>query len=444
MASRYYDNSDGAQRFQPGTTARADEVDAKLDRVAAGFEQAEQDIDRSIKLPTAETSQELNASPLQRRRRVVGFDADGNLTLLQGFSWRGNWATATEYFVNDVFRDPATKNIYVTVTRHTSAAALSTDITAGRVELAINVEDVEAAKAAAEAARNLSMQHRDESRTARDASQAAQGLSETARDKSQAWAETPENTEVEPGQYSSLHHKAKSQQAQALSEQARNASQTARDASQAAQTASESARDLSRQYRDTAEQHRNNAQAARDKAQQWAEAEGEVEPGQRSAKYWAGQAEEVAAGNLPITSLQPGALDTEKDYVSVDAQGALVRRNLATDVSAQLTAGNESAKLTRYDLASISTTATLDLATGNAFTVDASAPRTLTLANVPAMSRDTTVKITLSGAAAITWPAGIRWHGDGTTAPELGATWTIVILSKDGLGNISGVLGAKA
>lgn len=209
MASRYYDNSDGAQRFQPGTTARADEVDAKLDRVAAGFEQAEQDIDRSIKLPASDTSQEINATPLQRRRRVVGFDASGNLTLLTGFNWRDDWTTATEYFVNDVFRDPATKNIYVTVTRHTSAAALSTDIAAGRVELAINVEDVEAAKAAAEAARNLSMQYRDESRTARDASQTAQGLSETARDKSQAWAETPENTEVDTGKYSALHHAAK-------------------------------------------------------------------------------------------------------------------------------------------------------------------------------------------------------------------------------------------
>ncbi|MFI8748780.1 hypothetical protein ACIGG6_02070 [Vreelandella lionensis] len=147
MASQYYDNSDGAQRFQPGAIARADEVDAKLDQVAAGFEQAEGDIDRSLKLPASETSQEINATPLQRRRRVVGFDADGNLTLLTGFNWRGDWATATEYFVNDVFRDPATKNIYVTGTRHTSAAALSTDITTGRVELAINVEDVEQLKA---------------------------------------------------------------------------------------------------------------------------------------------------------------------------------------------------------------------------------------------------------------------------------------------------------
>lgn len=96
----------------------------------------------------------------------------------------------------------------------------------------------------------------------------------------------------------------------------------------------------------------------------------------------------------------------------------------------------------RYDLASISTTDTLDLATGNAFTIDASTARTLTFSNVPA-GRNMTVVLTISGSSAITWPAGIRWHGDGTTAPELGATWTIVVLSWDGT-YWSGVLGASA
>jgi len=150
---RYYSNTDEAQRFQPGTTAEAGQVDQKFDEVTAGFQEVAQDTDRSLKLPAVTgTSQELNATPLQRRRMVVGFDADGNLTLLQGFGWRGDWATATEYFVNDVFRDPVTKNLYVTVTRHTSAAALSTDITAERVELAISVEEIEAAKTAAQTA----------------------------------------------------------------------------------------------------------------------------------------------------------------------------------------------------------------------------------------------------------------------------------------------------
>ncbi|MBF57742.1 MAG: hypothetical protein CME80_08490 [Halomonas sp.] len=153
MADRYYSNTDEGQRFQPGTRAEAEQVDQKLDEVTAGFQEVAGDTDRSVKLPSETgTSQELDATPLQRRRMVVGFDADGNLTLLQGFGWRSDWVTATEYFVNDVFRDPVTKNLYVTITRHTSAAALSADITAGRVDLAINVEDVEAAKTAAQSA----------------------------------------------------------------------------------------------------------------------------------------------------------------------------------------------------------------------------------------------------------------------------------------------------
>jgi len=155
------------------------------------------------------------------------------------------------------------------------------------------------------------------------------------------------------------------------------------------------------------------------------------------------EAQAIAVGDLAITDLLPGPLNTVQDYVSVDVQGNLVRRNLATDVSSQLNGGSQSAALTRYDLAVSATTATLDLAQRNEYTVEASSPRTLIFANAPAANRAMTVVVTISGASAITWPAGIRWHGDGTTAPELGATWTIVVLSWDGA-NWSGVLGASA
>lgn len=301
MASRYYDNSDGAQRFQPGTTARADEVDAKLDQVAAGFEQAGGDIDRSLKLPASETSQEINATPLQRRRRVVGFDADGNLTLLTGFNWRDDWATATEYFVNDVFRDPATKNIYVTVTRHTSAAALSTDITAGRVELAINVEDVEQLKAETQQIKDDAV---SETTTIKNAAQAAAttattkagesstsaSQSATARNKAQQWAEENENTAVESGQFSAKHHAIKS---------AASASASSASAGQSA--------------------------TARDKSRAWAETpeNTEVEAGQYSAKHHAlrssasASAASASAGTAATKAEQTGqdALNTAADVV---------------------------------------------------------------------------------------------------------------------------------
>jgi len=95
----------------------------------------------------------------------------------------------------------------------------------------------------------------------------------------------------------------------------------------------------------------------------------------------------------------------------------------------------------RYDLSSASTTSTLDLATRQVFTVDATTTaRTLTFANVPGAGKAMTVVVKISGSNAITWPAGINWHGG--TAPELGATFTNVVLFWDGV-QWTGVLGAS-
>lgn len=143
------------------------------------------------------------------------------------------------------------------------------------------------------------------------------------------------------------------------------------------------------------------------------------------------EAQAIAVGDLAITDLLPGPLNTVQDYVSVDAQGNLVRRNLVEDVSSLLNAGSQSAALTRYDLASISTTATLDLAASNVFRVDASVARTLAFANVPGANRAMTVVVHITGNSAVTWPAGIDWDTD--TAPELGDNETKVVLFWDGI-----------
>ncbi|MEL7966392.1 hypothetical protein AAG587_08445 [Vreelandella neptunia] len=379
MADRYYSNTDEGQRFQPGTRAEAEQVDQKFDEVTAGFQEVAGDTDRSLKLPSvAGTSQELDATPLQRRRMVVGFDADGNLTLLQGFGWRGDWVTATEYFVNDVFRDPATKNLYVTVTRHTSAAALSTDITAGRVELAISVEELEQFKIDAEAA----------------ASTATTKAGEAASSASTATTRASE-----------------------ASASAGTATTKAGEASNSATAAAEIYDNFDDRYLGA---------KASDPA-----TDNDGDPLLVGALYFNTTSSTMRQWSGSAWSDSYATVDLEGD-----ASGAINMAGFAFTAN--------SVQASRYDLASISTTATLDLATGNEFTIDASSPRTLVSANVPAAGRAMTVVLTISGASAITWPAGIRWHGDGTTAPELGATWTIVVLKLDGLGNISGVLGAKA
>ena len=234
MANDFYENSDSAQRFQPGTTVRADEVDAKFDQVAAGFDDVNIETDRALKFPVeAGVSQEFTATILQRRRKMLGFDAVGNLALTGVFNYRGDWTPTTEYFLNDMLRDSASKNLYVVTQNHTSGATFS----AANMDLVINVEDVEAAKQAAElaesnagdsadaaaiaktgseTAQGLSEDARDASQTAqglsetaRDASQTAQGLSEAARNKSQDWAEEAEDVPVETGQFSAKHWAAK-------------------------------------------------------------------------------------------------------------------------------------------------------------------------------------------------------------------------------------------
>jgi len=149
--ARYYDNANQAQRFQPGTTVRADEVDAKFDQVASAFSDVETEVDRSLKFVADGSNFEISATATQRRGRVVGFNADGDMALLSSFGWRGDFAQGNDYFVNDVFRDPATKDLYVVEVRHISGSSIDQS----KVALAIDVADIEAARQAAQDARDL-------------------------------------------------------------------------------------------------------------------------------------------------------------------------------------------------------------------------------------------------------------------------------------------------
>ena len=165
MAETYYDNSDEGQRFQPGSTAEGEAVDEKFDQVATGFEGVEQDTRRALKFPFEQgmPSQEFSGTALQRRNRVLGFDANGNLALVSGFFNRGDWQPSTDYFLNDVVRDPATTNLYVLiVSKHTSGASPDFGNTS-LWYLAIDADTVRTERIAAEDARDLSEQYRDSS-----------------------------------------------------------------------------------------------------------------------------------------------------------------------------------------------------------------------------------------------------------------------------------------
>lgn len=102
-------------------------------------------------------------------------------------------------------------------------------------------------------------------------------------DKAQAWAETAEDTEVEAGKYSSLHHAAKA------SASASNASTSETNAATSASNASTS--------ETNAATSASNALASENKAEKWAEEneDVEVEVGKYSAKHHALKAAASAA-----------------------------------------------------------------------------------------------------------------------------------------------------
>ena len=230
--ARYYDNANQAQRFQPGTTVRADEVDAKFDQVASAFSDVETEVDRSLKLVDDGSNHEVSATATQRRNRVVGFDGNGDLALLRGFTFRGDFAANTEYFVNDVLRDTTTKNLFVVDERHTSGSTRDDS----KMSLAIDVDDVEAAKDAAQ--------------NAQSAAESAQSSAEDAQGYAEQWANRPEDSLITGAaggdgvdDFSALHHANKaagSASAAATSESNASASESAAAASESAAATSES------------------------------------------------------------------------------------------------------------------------------------------------------------------------------------------------------------
>jgi hypothetical protein len=156
VVKTYFDNSDEAKRFQPGTTAEGNAVDEKFDGVASGLAEAEKDTRRSLKFPfeTGMSSQEFDATLLQRRNRVLGFDTNGDLALVSGFYYRQDWQPNTDYFLNDVVRDAATTNLYVCVRRHRSGSTPNfTDQSTWY--LAIDADTVRIARNGAVEARDL-------------------------------------------------------------------------------------------------------------------------------------------------------------------------------------------------------------------------------------------------------------------------------------------------
>jgi hypothetical protein len=137
-------------------------------------------------------------------------------------NWRGDWVTATDYQSLDIIRNSTTKNLYIVVTSHTSGV-FATDLAAGRMELFINVSDVETAKTAAQTA------------------QAAAELAETHAETAETNAETAETYAAASAVAAAASASAASTSASSASGSASSASTSATNAAASASAASTSA-----------------------------------------------------------------------------------------------------------------------------------------------------------------------------------------------------------
>jgi hypothetical protein len=315
----YYDNSDEGQRFQSATIAEAEAVDEKFDQVATGLSEAEQDTRRALKFPfePGMASQEFSVTVLQRRNKVMGFDGEGNLAVKDGFAWRGDWATGTDYLVNDVFRDPVSKNLYLVQVFHTSTV-LANNIANGLVSLSIDVSEVEAAKALAQNAASAASQSSDESDASASASETSANASESARDTTVAARDT--------------------------TVAARDVATDARDAAQLAQSEGEAARDAAVVARNVTTVARDVTTSARDAAQ-LAQSEGEA------ARDTAVAARNVTTSARDVATDARDAAQLAQSESEAARDAAVVARNVTTDARDVATDARDAAAVSASEAA---------------------------------------------------------------------------------------------
>jgi len=127
-----------------------------LDRAAMVAQQLSEEADRSIKLSRTNTmnSTEFSVGATDRASKVLGFDANGELTVTQELGTnRGNWSSGTDYSARDLVKDTSTNNIFLVNTAHTSSGSqpLTTNANSAKYDLIVDAASATSSAATATA-----------------------------------------------------------------------------------------------------------------------------------------------------------------------------------------------------------------------------------------------------------------------------------------------------
>ena len=160
-----------------------------LDRATMVAQQVSEESDRAIKLSKTNTmnSTEFSVGATDRASKVLGFDANGELTVTQELGTnRGNWSSGTDYSARDIVKDTSTNNIFLVNTAHTSSGSqpLTTNANSAKYDLIVDAASATASAAAAVVAKDAAVVAKNESVTAKDLSVTAKNESVAAKDLS--------------------------------------------------------------------------------------------------------------------------------------------------------------------------------------------------------------------------------------------------------------------
>ena len=170
----------------------AETHEAALDKLTLQIQEAQEEIDRSLKISRTNsmTSTEFTTSATDRAGKILAFDTSGELSVAQELgSNRGNWAASTSYAVRDIVKDTSTNNIFMAKTAHTSSGSqpLTTNTDSAKWDLLVDAASAttsqNAAAASATAASNsetaaassasTALSHKNDAETAKTAAETA-------------------------------------------------------------------------------------------------------------------------------------------------------------------------------------------------------------------------------------------------------------------------------